>query len=314
MNKKRMSLKLRWQGVCAVVLGLTAVGAWGAGIQSPLYVGNIEPVRDEYGREMMGSNRSSGAAERSRVEIRTATDGIIRPPSTDGNAHYKNPLLTAESVGGVGMNASRPNSGLFCMVFPNPPAPGTPVFARVFNAPMAKDASFYADSAITFVPVNDSSLTLVFGPAKPLDSGDADGDGLNNSWEKSLGIDDRLTSDYDGDGMSDLHEMLAGTAPDDPDSNLAFRSIRREDGVVTAGAGKSFNKPVHVKWQSVPGKTYRLEYVPKLVGDDPETGQPYAFELVGDSITAEAGEFEIDMLVDVPTNTLTGAFRVKLVK
>ena len=161
---------------------------------------------------------------------------------------------------------------------------------------------------------------VVFKAAMPLDPGDDDGDGLNNSWERALGIDDRLTPDYDGDGMSDLHEMLAGTAADDPGSNLAFKLIRREPGAVPASEGEMWSNPVRVRWQSVPGKKYRLEHVPMLGANDPETGEAYAFtaDLDGDGfdddiIEAEAGEFEIDMLVNVPSNALAGTFRVKLV-
>ena len=114
--------------------------------------------------------------------------------------------------------------------------------------------------------------------------------------------------------MSDLHEMWAGTAPDDPDSKLSFQLVRRETTPVVLAEGEAPTRPVRVKWQSVPGKTYRLEYVPMLSVLDPDTGEPYAFELVpGGLVTAGASEYEIDMQVDVSTNA-TGTFRVKLVR
>ena len=312
MNTIRTRRGLRWCGACWSALLLAAVCAQG-GIVSPLYVGNVSPVQDQYGRVLAGSLLVSGAATRSLVEIRTAEDGIIRPPSTNGAAHYKNPLLTPESVGGMGMNSMAADSGLFSMVFAQRPAPGTKVFARVYNAPTAAEATFYADShVVALASSNASSLVVAFRAAMPLDPGDDDGDGLNNSWERALGIDDRHTSDYDGDGMSDLHEMLAGTAADDPGSNLSFKLIRREPGAVPAEAGAMWSNPVRVRWQSVPGKTYRLEHVPMLGADDPATGEPYVFELI-DEVVAEEGDFEIDMLVNVPSNALAGTFRVKLV-
>ena len=301
----------------AAGLGLAAACAWGdttpaPGITPPLYVGNLAPVLDPYGRPMAGSHLNSGAAQRSRVEIRTTADGIVRPPYTNGAAHYKNPLLQTDSVGGMGLNSKEANSGMFCLVFAKRPAQGTNIFARAYNAPTVAEATFYADSYLAYAPTNDSSLVVTFKAAKPLDTNDVDGDGLCNSWEKLLGIDDRLTADYDGDGMSDLNEMLAGTAPDDKSSLFTFRLVRREAAMEPAGeGGEEAPRPVRVRWQSVPGKQYQLEYVPMLTS---VAGKPPIFVPVGDIVTAEAGEFEIDMLVDVPDESLTGTFRVKLVR
>ena len=39
----------RFRIVFLAILGLAAATAW-AGIQAPLYVGNVAPVRDQYGR------------------------------------------------------------------------------------------------------------------------------------------------------------------------------------------------------------------------------------------------------------------------
>ena len=289
--------------VFLAILGLAAATAW-AGIQAPLYVGNVAPVRDQYGRVLVGSALPEGAAGRSLVEVRTTASGVILPPAINGAAQPSNPLLPGDSVGGVGENAGESNCGLFCKVYPERPAAGTKIFARAFNAATAAEASFYADSAVVAAPAYGTSIVLTFGAAQPLDAGDADGDGLNNSWEKALGIDDRATADYDGDGQTDYQEMLAGTSPDDPGSLLAFRSIRPDDGPAPAGVEDS--KPVRVKWQSVPGKQYRLQYVPTLIGEP-------VFIDVGDVVTAAAGEYEIEMLVDVPEGAVAGTFRVQLV-
>jgi hypothetical protein len=303
MNSKHVKFGRQRNGILGAALALAASCAWG-GITTPLYVGNLAPVQDEFGRALRGSHLPEGAANRSLVEIRTAPDGVIRPPSTAGAPHPYNPLLATNSVGGMGMNSAEPNSGIFAFAFPERPAAGTKIFARAYNAPTVAGASFYADSAVVTAPATGSSLVLAFGPAQPLDSGDADGDGLNNAWEKTLGIDDRATADYDGDGMSDLHEMLAGTAADDPGSLLAFRSIRRDDSQAPAGAQSA--KAVLVKWQAVPGKTYQIQYVPSLLGAQ-------VFIDVPGTVTAAAGEFEVEKLVDVPDGAVAGSFRVKLV-
>jgi hypothetical protein len=297
----------RFVGTSAWALGLAATCAWG-GIAAPLYVGNLVPVKDEFGRILAGSHLPAGAATRSRVEIRLAPNGLILPPLADGTAHPANPLLSTNSVGGMGMNAAEANSGLFCMVFPLRPATGTKIFARVYNAPTAAEATFYADSAVGIASANGTSLVLAFGPAQPLDAGDADADGLNNSWEKALGIDDRATGDYDGDGMSDLDEMLAGTGADDAGSLLAFRSICPEKAPISKNVGAEGDEPqpVRVKWQSVPGRSYQLQFTACLTGAQD-------FIDVGEIATAAAGEYELERRVEVPEDAVAGTFRIQLV-
>jgi len=304
----------RIHAILGVALCVAVTGAWGSGVVMPLYVGNSVPVLDEYGRPMMGSSQTSDAANRPRLEIRTAADGIIRPPSEDGVAHPYNPLVSSESVGGMGMNTSRSDSGLFCLVLSNRPSGGTKVFARAFNAPTLAESSFYADSLMVDVPDRGSSLVLSFRAAEPLDDGDDDGDGLNNSWEKAMGTDGTngvTFDDYDGDGMLDLHEMLAGTAGNDPTSLLAFRTIEPDDSPEPLAGGEG-SKPVRIRWQSVPGKQYQLQYVPTLLGLQnflpvPEVGDTNGI------ITAAEGEYEIDLLVEIPEGATAGAFRVRLV-
>ena len=216
------------------------------GIVSPLYVGNRVPVQDEFGRPMRGSPLPAEAANRCRVEIRTTTTGFVYAPGTNGAASPYNPLLTTNSVSGMGANVESADSGLFCKSFSTRPAAGTWVFARAYDAPTVAEAAFYADSQLVAVPADGSSLALVFGAIQPLDPGDADGDGLNNSWEKALGIADRATADYDGDGQADYQEMLAGTAPDDPGSRLGFAHVAPGPEGTVLG------------WNSVAGKSYAL--------------------------------------------------------
>ena len=301
----------------ALLLGASCAWAQGAeGVSVPLYAGNAVPLKDEFGRLMRGSPAAAAAANRPRVEVRYAYTnrnpyGEIFAPGLNGQASPYHPPVAADIQVGMGLNAAAADSGLFCAVFPKRPATRTKLFARVFNAPNPAEATFYADSAVVEVGSNATALAFTFGPMKALDPADDDGDGLENSWEQLLGIDDRLTADYDDDGMSDLHEMWAGTAPDDPDSKLSFQLVRRETTPVVLAEGEAPTRPVRVKWQSVPGKTYRLEYVPALVDAN---GEAMSFDLVpGGLVTAGASEYEIDMQVDVSTNA-TGTFRVKLVR
>ena len=324
MSIQHENVGLRLWTAGGAILLLMAFCAWGQGAQgvsTPLYVGNVVPLQDEFGRPMRGSPEAAAAALRPRIEVRQA---FFHPwfqvytnlePDLHGESSPYNPLVATNVTAGMGLNAQEANSGLFCAVFPERPGSGTRIFARAFNAPNPAEATFYADSDVVEVESNETSVVFTFGPLQPLDDADDDGDGLANSWERLLGIDDRATSDYDGDGMSDLHEMLAGTAPDDATSKLAFRLVRSEESTQARGAGEEATRAVRVKWQSVPGKTYRLEYVPMLAAIDPATGEPYAFELVeGGEVVAGPGEYEIDLLIEnVPAEISTAVFRVKLV-
>lgn len=215
----------------------------------PLYVGNTVSAVSQTDQTFPGT--CGYPQNSSLVEIRMANDGIIRPPTTNGFPHYKNPLITNTYMG---MNAMGRNPGLFCVVFPYRIPIGTSVFARVFNDINAEQATFYADTSVVVAPPKyESTLVMNFGPAKPLDSGDADSDGLNNSWEEYLGINDRLTNDYDNDGFSDLNEMLAGTAADDPSSIFKIKYIVRMLDQIDIG------------WYSVPDKTYQVQGISDLV-------------------------------------------------
>ena len=306
---KKGRIVRRWGGLRLAVGGLAwwlagQLAAWG-GIQNPLYVGNLVPATNEYGRIMPGSMDGDGIV--SRVEIRVATDGIIRPPGIGGVAHVSNPLLTADSAGGMGMNAMDPSGGLFAMVFPQLPAQGTKLFARVYNAPTAATASFYADSAILLFTGRERELVVAFGAIRSMDEGDDDGDGLSNAWEKSLGIHEQPGADYDGDGMRDLEEWRAGTDPTDSDSLLAFSAIHRRVVDVPPGSEQPGARTIRVQWQSMPGRSYRLEWLSGLVGE----AEPMP---VGEDVTAGAEEYLIEMDVEIPAESSLGVFRVRLAR
>lgn len=298
-------------GMCWAVLWLGTSCALG-GILPVLYVGNLAPVRDQYGRVMRGAADSTEAPARSRVELRIATDGVILPPSLSGEAHPCNPLVDDASVGGIGQNAIGNNSGMFCLTCCKRPAAGTLIFARVFNAPVATQATFYADSAAAVVPASAASLVLAFGMAKPLDVGDDDNDGLNNSWEQALGIDGRPTSDYDEDGMSDLDEMLSGTDPADSNSILRIRAINKAACESAISEDANSGGTLAVVWDSVPGKRYRLECAAQLA-PDPLTGIPYEAVPVGNIVTAGAHEYQMEESVCMPPQNITGVFRIRMV-
>lgn len=87
--------------------------------------------------------------------------------------------------------------------------------------------------------------------AAPVPGGDSDSDGMDDAWEQLYfgNLSRNGTGDFDGDGATDLAEFLAGTVPNSAAS--VFKIIR-----VTPTPGVS----ALIEWNSVPGKTYHVEY------------------------------------------------------
>ena len=63
---------------------------------------------------------------------------------------------------------------------------------------------------------------------------------------------------------------------------------------------------MRLRWQSVPGRCYQLQFLPNLMDEQ-------AVVPIGEVVTAGEGEFELEKVVDVPEETVAGSFRVRLV-
>jgi hypothetical protein len=84
---------------------------------------------------------------------------------------------------------------------------------------------------------------------------DSDNDGLADSWEieKFGSLERDGTGDFDGDGMSDGAEFLAGTDPGDSESLLRVTQISRNNET-----GRL------IVWKAAAGKTYQVQYKESL--------------------------------------------------
>lgn len=109
-----------------------------------------------------------------------------------------------------------------------------------------------------------SSGVFVATVYSALPSLDNDGDGLPNAWEIAYGLDPNsdldpngATHDFDLDGVDNLTEYIAGTAPND---NTSFLSVQVVDPAGT------------ITWNSVSGRNYQVERATSLLA--PVVWQP----------------------------------------
>ena len=113
---------------------------------------------------------------------------------------------------------------------------------------------------------------------------DSDADGLPDDWENHwfgtllpLG-----TDDSDADGVSNLAEWSAGTAPDNEDSRLQIRRLQLDDeavmveSTVAPGRRATLEAATNLSgWQTVPGArvTYLSDWLTKA-GEQPSFRSP----------------------------------------
>ncbi len=241
-------------GGCAMALALAVAQPAGAQppLGPPLHVGVTNGVVDEFGQYLKGTDDSAvdfglpvvpGAV----VQVLLANEGAF-PPELDGTPSTNNPVIFQTRVG-KGIDPTLGQIGLFTASVPNRPVTNR-VIARVFNKDGLTNSSFYADSQLFTVSstFNEPFFAEIQSTTTPMDTNEWDGDGLNNSWEKSLGTDPGL-ADTDSDGMGDGGEFAAGTDPIDP------KSLREMVQLMPDITGDMV-----VFWDSVTGKTYQVQF------------------------------------------------------
>jgi hypothetical protein len=222
----------------------------GNAMKTPLHVGALAPITDEFGGILCG-NAIADPATCDRVELLWASNSVSHAPEFDGSPHPDNPPVAGGTTW-IGSLASPAllKPGIFAMSIGGafrPPNNST-VFVRTYNAPTRAAASFYADSQMLETAGNSVLIAQIGATTNAIDPRDTDGDGLNNSWEKSLGS-DANRRDTDGDGVSDGDEFRAGTGL--TDSNSVF---------VVALVSPLGDDGLRIEWNAVAGKTYVVEY------------------------------------------------------
>lgn len=218
---------------------------------APLHFGTTNGVVDEFGVTLRGTDIGAtyfgfAYVTGEVVQILDVNKGLF-PPNADGTPNTNNPVLFQTRIG-AGVDPGLGPVGMFGGSMYRRPA--GQIIARVFNRPSVAESSFFTDSEIFVVPTTNYGvfIPVVARTDIPLDSGDDDADGLNNSLEKSLGS-NPADRDSDEDGMEDGQEFRAGTDTTDANSFLAVSQV------IPTGHGD-----LGIQWSSVAGKRYAVEF------------------------------------------------------
>ena len=297
-----MKTSLRLTAVMALLWGIGWLPSSAPAQTISVSVGNDMPVKDQIGRVLPGRNGLPNSS--SLVEIRQTTQwGIIIAPDPDtGAGHPANPLMAASYIGKDSIAA-----GFFSETFTNRLCPTNSFYARVFDAPEAHKAIYYADSApFEGTSNNVANIIVTFGAWKLRSTGepdiDSDGDGIPDAMEMEMGLDPSV-ADTDGDGYDDLFEVLNGLylQPSDPDPSLTI-ALTRE--VAPEGGPQP---PAILSWDTIPVPA--MEYVVQFrpIWEDDE-----AFTNIWSGVyTDERIELDVQEWLDDPSFE-RGFFRVRI--
>lgn len=295
----------RWEKGLAllVMLGAFLWGGPARGQGTAMTIATLETTVDEFGRPLVGRDGDEDDPISDLVVIYWASNSMIYPPDYSGNPDPRNPQLATNGAWWIGSGCgplSAPGTFGASLWGESRPPVNSKLFVRVFNAPTLGEASFFGDSQMFTVngSTYDGKEQIVLTIDKtsyPVDYRDDDLDGLNNSWERSLGSDPN-SPHSDNDGYTDLEEWIAGSDPTDSDSFFVMTRIRPGIG----GGAEAF-----VGWPSMAGKKYILQYAPELSDTDPNA----QFGDIGVEVTAIGDYTEVAVTNGAATGR--GHFRAR---
>jgi hypothetical protein len=228
-------------GWVAMVAGLlVAVHSASAQLGSPQGVYNSAPMFDAFGAILPGTNPSlsndCAVVPGCLVEIlAVGSNGVAHVANLDGSPSGGDSNLFSTFVG-QGDSDCVTFGGQFSTSFYPPPANGTKIYARVFNAPTVGQASYWGQSA-------DFTVTNLGNTLEQMDLSVL---GLKaTTMPKGVNL-----STIDSKGFSYLDELTANTNPQNPTDLFAAASIE-----VSSQGGH----PVQVNVMGHAGRIYTLQ-------------------------------------------------------
>ena len=293
-----MKMRLHRMLAAACIAGAVAAQGQTPGLGPALHVGVTNALVDEFSQPLKGVTPAATSfgftpVPGEIVQVLLITNGV-HAPAADGTPDSQDALIFEGRVGD-GMDPGAGPTSMFGVSVPRRPSGGQ-VVARVFNKASLSASSFYADSQVFPISpsFNDAFIATFSSTTQPMDGTDPDGDGLNNSWEKSLGADPDLP-DTDGDGMADGQEWRAGTMLTDSHSVLAMVQLNPVDDAV-----------VNVTWDTVTGRVYQVEFRPGELGDTTNS-----YQAVSGIVTALTASTTLTVTNDIAP---VGHYRIHLVE
>ena len=278
-----------------------------AQLQTPLEVRAGSPIRDAAGQVLAGSNPNAGAFGLPLVPgcvvqiIDAGPDGQAGWPAAGGGVSGDDVLMYSATIG-QGIVPSDTSSGRLDASFTPPPALGTRMYARAFNAVSAASATHWGQSAVfqiqSLVTIDLSAFGLIATTipvgADPAAS-DSDGDGVTDALELAAN-----TNASDAGDRPLIHIVTPAGPGGGPGGNLAG------DEAVAALPAAAAARDAVIQINGKAGRRYLLQRSGDLAN-------PAAWTEVSD--TGILSENQLLQLVDTPPDkTSAWMYRVQILQ